>query len=167
MPLMTSSRQLRSGFCGMEAPTQWRLSGRRAGSSPLEVRSVCTDPLHGPFEVLPMPELKSNEIPENLAVEVRVLATMQLQQMVQKRRAEVATLPGARIRQDVHNERFQPGILQKPERDWYTEAVFFLVQYIVGKDCFHGFFEDEALFKAPHFQCRRDTSGEFSEPVIK
>src|SRR5882724_7550161 len=167
MPLMTSSRQLSSGFCGMEAPTQCWLSGRRAGSSPVEVRSVCTDFLQGPFEVLPMPEFKSNEIPENLAVEVRVFAAVKLQQMVQKRRAEVTALPGARIHQNVHNERFQPRILQKPERDRDTESVFFLVEDIVREDCFHGFFEDKALFKAPHLQRCRDTPGKFSEPVIK
>src|SRR5467141_3163713 len=107
MALMTSSRQSSSGVCGMEASTHVRLSGLRAGSPFVEVRSIRTDTLQRAFEVLAMPEFKRNQIPKNVAVEVRILAAVELQQMIQKRGAEVTSLPGARIGQNFRNERFQ------------------------------------------------------------
>src|SRR5258708_6783984 len=54
-----------------------------------------------------------------------------------------------------------------PARDRHTETVFFLVKDILRKDSLHGFFEDEALFKTPHLQRRRDAPGKLSQPVIE
>src|SRR5258707_961716 len=45
--------------------------------------------------------------------------------------------------------------------------MFFLVEDIVREEVLHGFFKDEALFKAAHLQRRRDAPGKLSQLVIE
>src|SRR5882762_5972553 len=105
MALITSSRQSNLDLREREALTQCWLSGCRSGRWRAWARSVRTDTLHRTFKVLAMPELQRHQVPQDLPEIVCIMALMQFQEMIEECRPKVTPLPGARIAQDILDQR--------------------------------------------------------------
>src|SRR5215813_15133696 len=113
-----------------------------------------------------MPKLESHKMPDDFTVVGQVPFAVQAGQLIEERRAEIATLPGAGVDQRVLNQLIEPGILEQPNGERDAKTVLFLVENLVREDIAHRLLEDESLLEALELKRRRNLAGELDEIVI-
>src|SRR5689334_10359277 len=116
--------------------------------------------------MLALPKLESQQIPHNLAVEVR-LPRVQCRNSVEELWTKDAALARSRIVHDVVKQLLHARLLQQPLGERHSEAVFLLVEHLGGKNIFHGLFENVAFLKAFELQAGGNTARKLGEPGIE
>src|SRR2546425_6457674 len=124
------------------------------------------DRLAAPIHMLAVPKLQRNQVPDNLA-EKTWLLLVQTHQPVEKACAEIATLAGARVVQEILCALSHARVLPQPQRHGHAEAVLLLVEYLLGQNALHRLLEDVPLFKTSQLERRRYSPGKLSQAIIE
>src|SRR5262249_26332742 len=118
-------------------------------------------------EMLAVPKLKGDEIPDHLSVECGVILAVKIKDLIVETGTEGTALARPRIVQHIQRKLAQFRVLQEPVADRNAETVFLLEEHFFGKDPAHRFLEDVAFLGALQFQARRNGAGKFGQSAVE